>query len=154
MGMSMLDTGLGDGYMWLCLGTVDAKTAFYGQTFTFYIIWHHHAGPGGGVGGCEADRVPVIIKLIGDVIDLYECGHIVCRVRAAPAVTCRQGNINPGNRHLSWVCVCINFTTTQQDCFKTHDNRLSPSATEVIILLDSWIAIMFGEWQHQPGIIL
>ena len=103
---------------------------------------------------CEADRVPVIIKLIGDVIDLYECGHIVCRVRAPPAVTCRQGNINPGNRHLSWVCVCINFTTTQQDCFKTHDNRLSPSATEVIILLDSWIAIMFGEWQHQPGIIL
>ena len=104
MGWSMLDTGLGDGYMWLCtqlsalssagLRTVDAKTAFYGQTFTFYIIWHHHAGPGGGVRWCEADRVPVIIKLIGDVIDLYECGHIVCRVRAAPAVTCRQGNIN------------------------------------------------------------
>ena len=76
------------------LRTVDAKTAFYGQTFTFYIIWHHHAGPGGGVRWCEADRVPVIIKLIGDVIDLYECGHIVCRVRAPPAVTCRQGNVN------------------------------------------------------------
>ena len=54
------------------LRTVDAKTAFYGQTFTFYIIWHHHAGPveGRGEGGCEAERVPVIIKLIGDVIDL------------------------------------------------------------------------------------
>ena len=130
------------------LWTVDAKTAFYGQTFTFYIIWHHHAGPGGGVRWCEADRVPVIIKLIGDVIDLYECGHIVCRVRAAPAVTARQGNINPGNRHLSCVCVCINFTTTQQDCYKTHDNRFS------IFLLDPRIAIMFGEWQHQPGIIL
>ena len=60
-----------------------------------------------GEGACEADRVPVIIKLIGDVIDLYECGHIVCRVRAAPAVTCRQGNINPAWKSPSKLGLCL-----------------------------------------------
>ena len=82
------------------LRTVDAKTAFYCLWTNFYFL-HNLAPPCGargegrvGEGACEADRVPVIIKLIGDVIDLYECGHIVCRVRAPPAVTCRQGNIN------------------------------------------------------------
>ena len=68
------------------------------------------------------------------------------RVQGAGCSCCHMqaGKHKPGNRHLSWVCVCLNFTTTQQDCYKTHDNRFS------IFLL---FFIMFGEWwQHQPGI--
>ena len=91
------------------LRTVDAKTAFYGQTFTFYIIWHHHAGPvegrGGGLWGWTCP--------CHNQIDRWCHWFVVVqthRVRGAGCSCCHMqtGKPKPGNRHLSWVC--LNFT--------------------------------------------